>query len=125
MDIQAFWQKLKIYRDRIGMSLEGLADASFMNKSVLNKILNSTHSISRDQAYRLIQVLVESGAIQGQSQVFELLRLVEIEDFSEADWKAPPLVNLTPAPLSGVLPHQHLQQETQPAPHFQDHQYGC
>lgn len=116
MDLQKFRKRLKEYRSRIGISQEDLADGAHVNKSVLSEALNGRQPLSVELVHGIIHYLAEEQAIRGQSQVFELLKLTDTEDFSEADWKSPPFVDLVPEPSPIAPPHQLLQDEISQAP---------
>ena len=98
MDLQKLRERIKEYRNRIGVSQEELADGIYVHKSVLSEALNGKRPISTDLIHRIIHYLAERGALRGRSQVFELIKLTDSEDFSEADWKSPPLADLVPEP---------------------------
>lgn len=113
MDLQKIREKLTQYRNRIGISQADLADAAHVHKGVLSDALNGKRAISTDLIHRIILYLAEEEAIRGKSQAVELLELTESDDFSEADWKSPPLVDLAPEPPSTVAPsHQLIELET-------------
>ncbi len=113
MDLQKIREKLTQYRNRIGISQADLADAAHVHKGVLSDALNGKRAISTDLIHRIILYLAEEEAIRGKSQVVELLELTESEDFSKADWKSPPLVDLAPEPPSTLIPsHQIIELET-------------
>ena len=121
MDLQKIREKLTQYRNRIGISQADLADAAHVHKGVLSDALNGKRAISTDLIHRIILYLAEEEAIRGKSQVVELLELTESEDFSEADWKSPPLVDLAPEPLSTLVrSHQLIELEAPPVAAFNE-----
>ncbi len=111
MDLQKTREKLKEYRNRIGISQEDLADGIYVNKGVFSDILNGKRALTSDLVHRILLYLAEHGAIRGQSQVYEFLELTDSEEFSEADWKAPPLADLRPAPSPTADSYRPSQQE--------------
>lgn len=112
MDLQKFRERLKEYRNRIGISQAELADGIYVNKSVLSELLNGRGTITSDLVHRIIHYLAEHEAIRGQSQVFELLRLTDSEEFSDADWEAPPLADLQIEPSRTATSYRRSQHET-------------
>lgn len=116
MDLQKFRERLKEYRDRIGMSQEELADAIFVHKSVLSGALNGKGPLSTELVHSIIQLLADREAVRGQAQVSELLALTDCVDFSPADWDSPPLVDLTPSKPRLIVSEQPiLHRDTLPS----------
>lgn len=116
MDLQKFREKVTEYRDSISMSQEELADGVGINKSVLSEALNGKRPLTPYLVRHIIRHLAKRGAILGQSQALELLNLAGCDNFSEADWNAPPLVDLAPVPSPMISLPQRLQNEAPQAP---------
>lgn len=79
--------------ERLGMTQGELADACGVNGSEFSRKLhgNSKSPISRILVKNIVKTLAKHHGITTKSQAKELLILMDVPDFSPADWNAPPL----------------------------------
>lgn len=93
MTLEKFRDKLKDYCRDIGTSQKILALELGYNPKTLNQKLNGSNNtiLSQQEAKDIIKQLIKWGAVVHQSQVLELLEILELSDFSSAEWNSPPL----------------------------------
>ncbi len=103
-DLKAFREKVHDYRfqagieskekkdkARQGMTQQELADACGYTRSELNRQLNGKSPISPMLMKQIVKALAGHNGITTKSQAKELLTLMDVPDFSPADWDAFPL----------------------------------
>ncbi len=77
--------------ERRGMTQAELADACGLNRAELNRKLNGKSPISSILVKNIVIALAKRYGITTKSQAKELLTLMNVPDFSPADWNALPL----------------------------------
>src|SRR6266516_7201149 len=80
--------------ERRGMTQAELADACGLNRAELNRKLNGKSPISSILVKNIVIALAKRYGITTKSQAKELLALMDVPDFSPADWNAFPLNQL-------------------------------
>lgn len=99
MNLKEFKVKIKKYLRLVGYSQQNLAEALGFSAFTLSHKLNNSDGakLSYQEVKQIIKTLAEWQAINKKEEAIELLELAELGEasFSQTEWAAPPLVNLS------------------------------
>src|SRR5258708_8479946 len=93
-DLAAFREQIQKYLKMHEKTQRDLADALFMGRTHVNKILNDKEPMPADFVYRAVIALAAIKCIRGKDQARMLLGLMDAPDFPVADWAIKPLAGL-------------------------------
>lgn len=108
VDLEAFREKLKEYRQLAGYSQKSLADELGLHKVVLSNKLNGTprYNLTIPEVKQIILTLADWEAILTQKEAKELVALAGLPSnvFSQAEWQTAPLnkLEITPPDLTSA-----------------------
>lgn len=96
MSVNAFRAKVQAYRRALGVTQKQLAHELALNATVLSHKLNESDGmrLTHAEIKGIVGLLARWGAISRRSEALELLALMNVKPFTEAEWNAPPLNGL-------------------------------